>query len=101
MKTRLDAQDKRDSIVTVKAEQDKQNLVRRMYEDLYSTVYDKNDKSMRKTLRPIIDLKSLAIKVKENCFFDEVQFIKSSKQYVPDSDKRMQFQEARKKYSAF
>jgi prophage DNA circulation protein len=44
-------------IVIVKAQQDLQKLVQRMYEYLHNNVYDESDKSMLKTLRPIIDLR--------------------------------------------
>ncbi len=80
------------------------DMVQRMYKDLDSNVYDENDKSMLKTLRPIIDLRSLALKLKEKgmayvAAFDGAQFIKSSKQLatnivdVPDSEIRIQFRE--------
>ena len=58
-------QDERQGIVIVKAQQDLQKLVQRMYEDFNIHVYDESDKSMLKTLRPIIDLRSLALKVKQ------------------------------------
>ena len=50
-------QDERQGIVIVEAQQDLQKLVQRMNEDLNNHVYDESDKSMLKTLRPIIDLR--------------------------------------------
>ena len=95
-------QDERQGIVIVKAQQDLQKLVQRMNEDLSNHVYDESDKSMLKTLRPIIDLRSLALKVKQKgaalvLALDGEQFTKVSKQLatnigdVPDSEIRIQF----------
>ena len=91
-------QDERQGIVIVKAQQDLQKLVQRMYEDFNNHVYDESDKSMLKTLRPIIDLRSLALKVAAHVLaLDGEQFTKVSKQLatnfaaVPDSEIRIQF----------
>ncbi|CAB4012781.1 Hypothetical predicted protein [Paramuricea clavata] len=48
------ARDEQQGIVIVKAQQDLQKLVQRMYECLHNRVHDEGDKSMLKTLRPII-----------------------------------------------
>ncbi|CAB4009083.1 Hypothetical predicted protein [Paramuricea clavata] len=91
-------------VIIVKAQQDLQKLVQRMYECLHNKVYHEGDKSMLKTLRPIIDLSSLALKVKQKSAahvlaLDGEQFTKVSKQLatniddVPDSEIRIQFRE--------
>ena len=96
------AEDERQGIPIVKAQKDLQKLVQRMYEDLNNHIYDESDKSLLKTLRPIIDLRSLALKVKQKgaahvLALDGEQFTKVSKQLatniadVPDSEIRIQF----------
>ncbi|CAB3980645.1 LIGHT-DEPENDENT SHORT HYPOCOTYLS 6 [Paramuricea clavata] len=98
------ARDEQQGIVIINAQQDLQKLVQRMYECLHNKVYDEGDKSMLKTLRPIIDLRSLALKVKQKgaahvLASDGEQFTKVSKQLatnivdVPDSEIRIQFRE--------
>ena len=56
-----------------------------MHADLHNNVYDENDKPMLRTLRPIIDLRSLALKIKENstahvATLDGIEFTRVMKQ---------------------